>query len=263
MQNEDFSMKALSYMMYQINEVKADEVIQFMGDRYEERMDLVSKLIMILIRNGFDMKELTKVALHLGDKFKVDLGKVFKGDHNLESAKYYANSLIRVGIQKQAFSNFDKRLLTGEPYTPKNLSLVISAIREDDLNAFLQAIRFSIFSNNRRNMEYLSWSAFYKAVEIFRFLLQFCTPDETVIKNAIKSGNTEILEMIFEIEGVIPRRYMKYIIMYHRNYFFDNLMTQSDFDEELLDVARSNLNFHAYSALLLDGMGKNDSFANI
>jgi hypothetical protein len=264
MQNEDFSMKELSYMMYQINEVKAEGVIQFMGDRYEERMDLVSKLIMILIRNGFNMKELAKVALNLRDEFKVDLGEVFNDDYNSKSAEYFANLLIREGIQKEAFSNSNQSMFTGELYAPKKLSKVIGAIREDDLDVFLQAIRFPISPMQyRKNMEYLFWSALFNAVKIFKLLLQFCTPDETVIKIAIKKGNTKILKMIFETKGVFPHRYMKYIIMYHRNYFFDNLMTPSNFNEELLDVARDNLNFHAYSALSLDGMEKNNSFANI
>jgi hypothetical protein len=258
-------MKALSYMMYQINTVKAEGIIQFMGDRYEERMELVSKLIMILIRNGFNKNELAKVALHLGDKFKVDLGEVFKGDRNLDSAEYFANFLIREGIQKEAFSNFDQSLLTGEPYVPKDLSKVRKMIKDDDLVAFTNVIKPPIYPEQIRWYSgYLFWAALFSAVNIFKHLLEHCNPDKTVIKIAIEKGNMKILKMIFETLGVSPRRYMKYIIMYHRNYFFDNLKTQSDFNNtKLLNVARDNLNFHAYSTLLLDGTEENRNFANI
>jgi hypothetical protein len=261
-------MKQLSYKMYQINEIKAEGVIEFMGDRYGERMDLVSKLIMILIRNGFNLNELAKVALHLGDAFKVDLGEVFRGEYNMDGAEYFANFLIRKGIQKEAFSNFDQSRLTGEPYVPKDIPEDKKPIRHifnvDDQDAFSKTIGSPKYLGYRKNREYLFWAALLNAVNIFKLILPYCTPDKTVIKIAIRKGNMKILQMIFETEGVFPHRYMKYFIRYHRNSFFDNVKTQSDFDdEELLNIARDNLNFHAYSALLLNSTKENNNFANI
>jgi hypothetical protein len=248
----------LTRMMYQLGAIKAKNVIEFINDNIDEkRMDVVYKLIMILLRDGFNRKELANVALHYKDTFSVNLNDVFntRNEMNSNDAAFHANFLISEGIPKEAFEMFDQSKLTGEPSVPKILSEPLCAVRNDNLNEFLRAVHNRV--NSRApllagiySMTYLSWAALFGSSKVFTALLSKIRLDRGTIKMAIKKGNRNILKTIFATEGIDPHIYMKSLIKHHRNFFIYQIKRVSDINnEELLNVARNNLNFEAFTTL--------------
>jgi hypothetical protein len=221
-------------------------------------MDKVFKLIMILLRDHHNIKELVNLALHYKDTFSVNLDEIFcsgdEFDNDSSGAIYFGNLLIREGIPKEALRISDQSKLTGEIYYSIKLNEPLLAIKEDDLDKFLKEVKGSVNSPAPKfgvkiPMTYLSWAALFGSSKVFTFLLKNKkNKDENAIKIAIKKGDKKILEAIFATEDL--HKYIEYIIKHHRNYLFDQVKKVSDINNEaLLKVAADNMNFYAYAAL--------------
>jgi hypothetical protein len=259
MQEEDFdTMRRLSNMLYDINTSKAENVINFIDENIsEERMSVVFKLIMILMRNEMSGEELVKVAVNYKDKFSVDVDEIFnlKNEDNLNNALYHADFLVGKGIPKEAFKNIDQSKITGKEYESKLRSSVLKAIKRDDPNEFNNEVGGKVNSSapklgGKRPMTYLAWAALFKSYKVFVFLSTKVGIDKNTVKIAIKKGNKDILKKIFKTEVKDPHIYIKSLIKHHRNYIFDRVKRVSDInDEKLLEVARNNLNYNAYASL--------------
>jgi hypothetical protein len=258
MKAEDFeSMHELSHMLYQIHIIKADTVKEFIDANLTNSMDKVFKLIVILMRDHYNIKELVNLALHYKDTFSVNLDEIFSSedefDDDTNSAIYFGNILIREGIPKEALKTIHQSKLTGEEYESKTRSEPLLAIKKDDSDRFLKAVGGAVNSpapklGGKIPMTYLSWAALFRSSNVFIFLSTKIKIKDETIKIAIRKGNRKILQKIFATEDL--HKYIDYLIKHHRNYIFDQVKKVSDINNEaLLKVAADNMNFYAYAAL--------------
>jgi hypothetical protein len=257
MEDENFdSFLQLTEKLYRIDEIKAEGILQFIESEINKRhMHIVFKLIMIFKRNNFNSTELTNIALHYKDTFRVNLDEIFntKKEEGSKDAVFHAAFLIERGIAKESFKNFDLEKLTGKKYKRKSKSKPLEAIEADDLNQFNKAVGGYFNASapmlaGKYKMTYLSWAALFKSVNVFIFLTSRTQLDRRTVKIAIKKGNRRILNKIFEDERIKPYNYMRSLIKYHRNHIIKQVKIAEDTNnEELLIVARKNLNYLAYA----------------
>jgi hypothetical protein len=241
------AVSVLNDMVYQAKPLT--EVIEFIeANRRVLKPSYVNRLIMIHLRNGANINLLINLALNYKDTFFVRYEEIYDHLFSMKNAVYTANLLIRSGIPKDAFINYDKSMLTDEPYKSKIDSEELTAIKKDDVDAFIMATSSS-FDKRPRGMSYLSWSALLGASRVFQYLLSHIELEPETIRIAIEKGNATILDTLIENE-IDFHPFMSKLIQYHRNGIIEITMRDEDINNQgLINVAIRNLNARAITML--------------